>query len=460
MNPIILQKQLKENAVDFEEFYKDLKKWGEDMKKKEEHHRKSRKVNSNGNKPQSTNFNINEQKNYTKIGYTDYSVWDKFDADAECEKIDYNENDESELTDEYDEALRDQAYVEKEKGNKYVKNQKWDEAIKCYTKAIECYSYDPVFYANRALCFLKKENMVKAETDCTTSLKLDNTYVKAYQRRALAREVLNKPEEAELDLLKVLELEPKNKEAKKNLDNLRNQLNKTQKVVEVVPRPVSKFTDSRQQKSMFQQTSTYIRNKEDISQQPKEMDSQNIEYWPSGDNVILVKTVIKPAHLQSKKPLKRIVILETFGFNENKDFKADTVRRIIRTDDLKIVERTFHQNPDSQEMLKETKNQTNTNKMKEEIKFCVPKNSVQFYTQWKYLKILDEKYAYMKSIEPEELPHIFKESLDSNIFSEILEVLAKCFVKNNDKIFDFLFFFSKMKRFSTFTMFLTDSDKN
>lgn len=35
MNPILLQKQLKDNATDVENFYNDLKAWGEDMKKKE-----------------------------------------------------------------------------------------------------------------------------------------------------------------------------------------------------------------------------------------------------------------------------------------------------------------------------------------------------------------------------------------------------------------------------------------
>lgn len=35
MNPMLLQKQLRENAGNLEEFAKDLKSWGEEMKKKE-----------------------------------------------------------------------------------------------------------------------------------------------------------------------------------------------------------------------------------------------------------------------------------------------------------------------------------------------------------------------------------------------------------------------------------------
>jgi tetratricopeptide (TPR) repeat protein len=107
----------------------------------------------------------------------------------------------------------------------------WDDAIDCYTKAIDVYSYDPIFYANRALCFLKKENYIKAESDCTMSITLDKTYVKAYQRRAAAREALNKWEDADSDLVRVLELEPKNKESKVNLENLRKKFVTAQRVI-------------------------------------------------------------------------------------------------------------------------------------------------------------------------------------------------------------------------------------
>lgn len=62
--------------------------------------------------------------------------------------------------------------------------------------------------------------MEKAEKDCTVSLKLNNNYVKAYQRRAVAREALNKLEEARSDLLRVLKLEPKNSESKKKIDEI------------------------------------------------------------------------------------------------------------------------------------------------------------------------------------------------------------------------------------------------
>lgn len=36
MNPVLLQKQLKDNASDLDQFYRELKTWGEEMKRKDE----------------------------------------------------------------------------------------------------------------------------------------------------------------------------------------------------------------------------------------------------------------------------------------------------------------------------------------------------------------------------------------------------------------------------------------
>lgn len=55
------------------------------------------------------------EPNKVRSRFTDYSAWEKFDADAECEKMDYSENEESELSDECDEANREEAFVQKEK---------------------------------------------------------------------------------------------------------------------------------------------------------------------------------------------------------------------------------------------------------------------------------------------------------------------------------------------------------
>lgn len=38
-----------------------------------------------------------------------------------------------------------------------MQQKNWDKAIECYTRAIELYKDDAIYYANRSLCYLKKE---------------------------------------------------------------------------------------------------------------------------------------------------------------------------------------------------------------------------------------------------------------------------------------------------------------
>lgn len=64
-----------------------------------------------------------------------------------------------------------------------------------------------------------------AEADCTAALQLDSSYVKAYQRRAMARAGLGQLQEARADLLKVMELEPKNMASKAELMKLEKKIN-------------------------------------------------------------------------------------------------------------------------------------------------------------------------------------------------------------------------------------------
>nr|XP_023016075.1 RNA polymerase II-associated protein 3 [Leptinotarsa decemlineata] len=491
VNPILLQKILRENASDLQDFSKDLKNWGEEMKRKDDSLKtdtgqstgKVRKISKAGSTKVKV---IGKPKKLTKSGTTNYAAWDKFDVDAELQKLEEDINEDSELTDECNENIYDEALIEKEKGNKFVKNQKWDEAIKSYTKAIECYSYDPVFYANRALCYLKISKFEETEKDCTLSLKLDPTYVKAYQRRAAARSNLNKLENAEMDLLKVLELEPKNKESIIELEKIRQKLNRhTEKVIySRVTRDIKPIDDSKPSTS-----------------------------WSPQEDIILVKPIQKPPHLRSQKPLKRISITETKGgftektiesprsqeavkrhvverhenienlneldeqigeFKKKKaekhlekseqskstvDFKQET-QTCFKNEDFKITERTY-----SASNTKDVKNTVNDNKKliecnDRDVNLATPKNSVQFYSSWRNLKTPEEKYIYLKSVKPQELPKIFLNSLESDIFSNILEVMVNYYIINKDPVFDILNYFSEVKRFSAITMFMASEDRN
>ena len=65
-----------------------------------------------------------------------------------------------------------------------------------------------VFHANRAACWMKIGDYEPAIDDCTTSIELDPTYVKAYMRRAQACEKMDDLTSAIEDVSKVCELQP------------------------------------------------------------------------------------------------------------------------------------------------------------------------------------------------------------------------------------------------------------
>lgn len=56
-------------------------------------------------------------KKKKRMKVSDYSAWEKYDADAECAKLDDEElaRDDSDLSDEFDENAREEAIYEKEK---------------------------------------------------------------------------------------------------------------------------------------------------------------------------------------------------------------------------------------------------------------------------------------------------------------------------------------------------------
>ena len=103
----------------------------------------------------------------------------------------------------------------KQIGNELFLREKFDEAISQYTTAIEYCPPDEEyhdelskFYANRAACYTKFQSWDNVILDCTRALDLDERYIKAYLRRSLAFESLDRLEEALVDLKKVSEIDP------------------------------------------------------------------------------------------------------------------------------------------------------------------------------------------------------------------------------------------------------------
>lgn len=134
---------------------------------------------------------------------------------------------------EYDQQGKlDQAQLFKEKGTKFFKEEKLNHAIKQYKKAIEFLQYETEWndeqktvvnqiqlaaQLNLALCCLKVGDTASARSHCDEALGLDSGCVKALFRRGQALLAEREPELARVDFGRVLELEPSNAAAAKQL---------------------------------------------------------------------------------------------------------------------------------------------------------------------------------------------------------------------------------------------------
>ncbi|XP_075446001.1 protein unc-45 homolog B [Ascaphus truei] len=102
----------------------------------------------------------------------------------------------------------------KEEGNKYFQANDFDQAIECYSKALNLIKDKKVLavlYRNRAACFLKKESYVQAATDASKAIDVDASDVKALFRRCQALEKLGKLDHAYKDVQRCATIEPKNR---------------------------------------------------------------------------------------------------------------------------------------------------------------------------------------------------------------------------------------------------------
>ncbi|EST05723.1 Tetratricopeptide TPR2 [Kalmanozyma brasiliensis GHG001] len=81
-------------------------------------------------------------------------------------------------------------------GNKAYSNRQFEKAISHYTKAIAAHPM-AVFYSNRAACYANLSQPQQVVSDCDEALKMDRVYVKALNRRAVAKEQLGNPIEGQ-----------------------------------------------------------------------------------------------------------------------------------------------------------------------------------------------------------------------------------------------------------------------
>ncbi|KAK1132728.1 hypothetical protein K0M31_014105 [Melipona bicolor] len=527
---VLMQKQVRDNAEDLQKEFLDMKNWEEQMKHKDEQLQKEasgqivlppirRKHKSKTKgcvmKKDESNTEMKRIKSY------DYSAWDKFDADKACKEVDKEEqSDESEderMSKEELKRAHEEATKHKNKGNIFVQQQNWSKAIGCYSNAIKLFPYDAVFYANRALCQLKLDNFYAAESDSSAAIQLDDSYVKAYHRRATARMNIKQYKEAKRDLEKALKLEPSNKEAKLLLNQIENKLkcseastlkkddaqqstiekegtkitiekkiadkmwNNSAKVQSTETKNIIKPKHMKENKVITNVKDSIENRKDDMANTniKKKRDSRIPDWLPEKDEVTVIEPIEKPPHLRSKEPLTKIPIQELeFGIEQYKYTnlvqKKDCVEKEEPNKDSVQIEefnkkKFIQMESRKEELVKkdlvlEPHKENSCIKVSDSLKDIsfispVPKTAVQFLMNWRKNNSLEFKYEYLKQLPENSLPKIFQDSMESDIFSQIIEILSIEFIKRKDQIFRYLKDLSQVKRFRALIMFITNSDK-
>lgn len=106
----------------------------------------------------------------------------------------------------------------KNEGNMFFKKGNYQEAIRCYSRAIELAPELDVCYANRAECHLRLGQAQQAALDASKAVRCAPDNVKALYRHARACKMLGRFDESRELYEKVLQLDKSNKEAQQDLE--------------------------------------------------------------------------------------------------------------------------------------------------------------------------------------------------------------------------------------------------
>ena len=121
--------------------------------------------------------------------------------------------------------------TKKDEGNEAFKNGNLDQAFSLYSEALvvdlENKTTNSKLFFNRATVAAKLKKWNQAIADCTSALSLDDSYTKAYLRRAKCYMELAKFEDAIRDYEKLHRMDRSNFEYRQLLSQAKNELKKS-----------------------------------------------------------------------------------------------------------------------------------------------------------------------------------------------------------------------------------------
>jgi tetratricopeptide (TPR) repeat protein len=418
---IDIQRKVREEAEELQDYMRSLNSWEEEIKKKDQGLKKLAKSKS-------------EPKNLPPIRG---SSADTTTPDAESDNI-------------------SQALKEKDKGNELFNQGKHKEAVECYTRGAQLDPTNPVLPANRAMANLKLQRYMEAEADCTLAITLDPRYVKAYHRRGLARQGMGAYDEAIKDFEYVLKLEPGNKQA---ID----EIYKTNKLKTRTPAPTptpapapaaappsAKSPEQAKPARKCMVICEVEGEEEDEKKQEKPQPQKGQPTTPT--KLPTPEPVVTPPNGKENQVQREFVAKEEPQKLEEKPPTTAPKETVVPA-----APASKQKKPLTKDVL-----QAVSSRVTVELPTVPPKTAFEFERTYHSINgdIL-KLYEYMKMINPTNIPSIFKESISTDIFSSIIEVLHKCYLADGDtstavQILDNL---PKVGRFDMMIMFMSDKEK-
>ncbi|XP_077284379.1 tetratricopeptide repeat protein 1-like [Arctopsyche grandis] len=181
-----------------------------------------------GNTPdnsQHPDFNL---KNTKSSNLDDFENQNEEKSSHESDEEDYEvtlKDLETSLTESEKLDRKSEAERFKNEGNEKFKLANFEESIELYTMGLKicplAYNKDrAILYSNRAASKMKLNKNKAAIQDCTKAIENDESYIKAYYRRAQCNEQTDLLDECLADYKKILELDSQHLEARKAIVRL------------------------------------------------------------------------------------------------------------------------------------------------------------------------------------------------------------------------------------------------
>ncbi|XP_055383408.1 RNA polymerase II-associated protein 3 [Condylostylus longicornis] len=360
----------------------------------------------------------------------------------------------------------------KEEGNNLVKVGKYDEALYFYTAAIQHFDKEPIYFTNRALCYLRLEKYKECIKDCDQAIHLNKTNIKAYYRRMQAYEFLGENEDALKDCQNVLNLDPKNSEAKLSHQRILNRIKKVEMDKGKNP-TFTKVSENVEEIEMFNKP-PHLRSKklmkkvkirEVINGKPMQMfiSDDVIDKLFTNNNIGAYEEIKKNNKMQDKASIHDI----NADNNKNKSNSNENKTSINKETTVKTEtenEITEKISPRSKKLISDNtdtkiNSQNSIDKLKnKKINLTVPTSPNQFHATWKELDS-EQRYTYLKMIPVGNLSNILGAGVELETLIEIYKIIHDYYLKDNLEIIEILKELVNTEQFFIKVLFLSNDDR-